>query len=587
MIENSTESNWRWLFCEMKPDLLLHVGSLACIMLVAISALIDPLIIKWVIDVAFPKREPRLVVWAAAAICLSLGSRVLLSQAATRIIFHASQQFILRIRMRLLRHVARLSLDFHEQTPVGATMYAIQGSLEELGSLTADLLPGYLRCMIMWVLTCVAMARLSLSLTFLVLLSMPLYAFVVIGLGSAVRRVSEQFQKRITIVSGFLQEYLSSVIQVQLLQREKFQLRRAFGLWADVLRAGYKRKKSESLYDVCSTLVVAAAFSAVVFYGGTQVLRNTLTIGGFIAFYTYMGRVFDPIYMVTEMNGRFQRASACITQVRDLLAQKPRVCDRANAGHLKVTCGRVDCENVHFGYQGREKLLHGLRLSIPAAQKCALVGPSGSGKSTLVRLIARLHEVEQGTIYIDGTNIQNVTLNSLRREVALVPQRPVLFNASLEENVRFGARFIDKSELRQVENVCVLGPILSRLPAGWNQHLGVESTLLSGGERQRIAIARALLTRPRVLILDESTSELDAATEEMLLANLRSEFQQMTTIIVTHRLAAVTWMDQIVVMKEGAIAGIGRHPALFSQNQVYASLFHEQERTADKLRAAV
>ena len=296
--------------------------------------------------------------------------------------------------------------------------------------------------------------------------------------------------------SVFLQEHLSSVTQIQLLTREKLQLRKAFRVWAGLARAGYGRRKAEYFYAVSSTLIVALGTVAVVAYGGLQVIRGALTVGGLIAFYSYLSRLFEPLYTTVEINSRFQRATACIRRIKTLLEKAPSVSEHNGALPFgrNAQPGPVHIQNVSFSYTPGRLILKNVTLRIQPRERVAIVGPSGCGKSTLARLIARLYDTDHGTIWLGGVDIRTVTLKSLRQQVCYVPQRAKLFNGTMTDNLSYGNSWASSQELREAAEIAELMPVIARLPQGWSQPLGPQGELLSGGERQRVAIARAICT---------------------------------------------------------------------------------------------
>jgi ABC-type multidrug transport system fused ATPase/permease subunit len=310
-------------------------------------------------------------------------------------------------------------------------------------------------------------------------------------------------------------------------------------------------------------------------FGSTQVVHKALSVGGLVAFYYCLNRLFDPLFFSIDLNARLQRASANVTRIRSVLESKITVPRRSSINVLAPTVfrGRVLFECVQFGYGRGNVVIDDMSLAIAAGERVALVGPSGCGKSTVAKLIARVHDVQAGAVVLDGKDIREMGLEIVRSHVGYVPQRAALFNATLEDNVRLGSRWASKEELHSAANRSLLLPVIERLPRGWAEPLGPSGGLLSGGERQRIAIARTLLRRPRILILDESTAELDLVTETSIFAAINQSIPDATLIIITHRLPAISWVDRIVVMDKGHIADVGTHQTLYGNSKLYTALF--------------
>jgi len=368
------------------------------------------------------------------------------------------------------------------------------------------------------------------------------------------------------------------VTQIQLLGRERMQLLKAFRVWARLMRAGYARRNAEYLYAVSSALIVGAGTVAVVSYGGLQVIRGALTVGGLIAFYSYISRLFEPLYISVEINSRSQRATACIRRVRALLDKTPTVREPQWPAPLVASphSGTVRIENVSFHYSRERQILKNINLNIHSRERIAVVGPSGCGKSTMAKLIARLHDTSAGAVLIDGVDNKEISLKQLRRHVCYVPQRAKLFNGTMLENLRYGSPWCSDDEFKKAAGIAELTPVISKLPKGWSQPLGPGGELLSGGERQRVALARAILQRPKILILDEATSEMDSFIEQVIWERLNEQLKDVTIIAISHRLSSLGWVDRILVLSNGEISEIGTHETLYGTNAVYTVLYNQK-----------
>jgi ABC-type multidrug transport system fused ATPase/permease subunit len=319
--------------------------------------------------------------------------------------------------------------------------------------------------------------------------------------------------------------------------------------------------------------VIALGTIAILGYGSYQVFVGALTVGGLVASYSYMARLFDPLNAAVEIYSRLNRMSTSIGRILEVIETAPTVDERQDAVYLPSPVrGYVEMKDVHFSYRKEQPVLQKLDLKLEAGEKVALVGISGSGKSTIAKLIARLYDAERGTVCIDGTDVRSVRLESLRTRICYVMQEGILFDRTLKENLLLGRPSATTSELRQVIEIADLEGLLRRLPKGWDTPLGPRGNALSGGERQRVALARAVLQHPRLLLLDESTSALDAPSERRIFTSLAHYFANHTMVFISHRISALKWVDRIVVLNQGMVEDQGTHEQLIGRSELYSCL---------------
>lgn len=490
---------------------------------------------------------------------------------------YAGQREILNIRLKLLRHLQGLSGDYHANTSTGDLLFRLEKDVEQAMNLATSIIVSLFQTALMVILTIAVMLLLNLRLTLLILPLVPCFLLIKRYAFSRLQKLSDAVQNRSGSRFDFLQEHLSALVQVQLLCRELTQARRYVRLERSVIDVTVKRRSAEMLLGFFTILVNVLAMSMVLGYGGYQVLLGTLTIGGLVAFYNFLTNIFQPLEGLVNVYTQFQSASASIRRIQQVLEAEPAVRNRREGIKLRRdTPGRIALNDVFFSYHSGQQILEHFDLHIAPGERIALVGASGSGKSTIARLLTRLYEAERGRIALDGHDIKDLDITNLRSIVALVPQDAVLFNITLRENLLYGNPAASKAELIEAANLAQIQPIIDKLPKGWNEPIGARGVKLSGGERQRLALARAILQRPRVLILDESTSALDGPTERMFLDALGNAFRQVTTIIIAHRLSAIRWADRIVVLDRGRIVEDGSHYELYKRNGIYRNLCNEQ-----------
>jgi ABC-type multidrug transport system fused ATPase/permease subunit len=548
----------RWLLGQIRPLLHWHLASFVCISAGSVLALVTPLILKWLIDRIIPERSMGLLLFAVVLIFLAHQGRTILNSFGAYLMLSASQKMALALRMSLVRHLDTLSAEYYEKTPVGTVVYPLKEPIDEISYFGSDLLPAVLRMLLATGLTLTAMCSLSPLLTLAVLPLIPVFLVMRQHFRRKLVSDADAAQNDRLAWSNFLEEHLSSVISIQLLGQERRQERRAFRLLSRSLRSQQRVYKSASWFTVCSSLAVVLAMSAVIGYGGKGVLAGTLSIGSLVAFYGFVTQLFDPLSGASELYARAQKTFASIRQVQATFALHADVRNAAGALILsKQPPAEIEFAGVEFGYARSTDLLHIPFLRIAAGEHIAIAGENGAGKSTLVRLIARLYDPISGAIRFGGEDIRNIHLKSLRQSVCYLPREPVLFDGTIASNLQFVRLAASERELEDAIRMAGLWDFVASLPDTLRQRVGPGGCQLSGGERQRLAIARAILQQPRVLILDEATSCLDPAAEAQILPNLRRWLDRSTFIVISHRLSTFSAFRRVLVMADGRIVSDG------------------------------
>jgi len=486
----------------------------------------------------------------------------------------APQQLALALRLRILRHLDALSADYHEGTPVGASMYPLKDPIDEISFLGSDLVPSILRTLLATVLTLGTMLILNPRMTLAVLPLIPVFLLTRKHFRNRLGRDSDTVQHNQLAWSSFLEEHLSSIVAIQLLRREGRQERTAFRLLGASVRSLNRLFRTGVSFTFYTSLTIGLAMSAVIGYGGWSVLAGTLTVGGLVAFYTYLAQLFEPLSGVAETYARAQKTFASIRRVQAVLALEPTIKNSRTAGMFPQNRPwAIELANVRFGYPRRDGLLCIPRLEIRAGEHVAIVGENGAGKSTLTKLISRLYDVDSGSISIAGHDVREIEIESLREQVCYVPPHPVLFDTTLSANLRLGKGTASEVELKEVMDYVGLATWSSTAQEGLNERIGPGGQRLSGGQRQRLGIGRAILQRPRILILDEATSSLDAGSEQQLLSNLRRILPDTTIVVISHRLSALHCVDRVIVLEAGCVAEDDVPTTLLRNTGAYFRLF--------------
>jgi len=546
---------FRWLLGQVKPFLRLHLGSYVCILFVCVLALLDPLIVRFLIDEVIPNRRISWLPLVAVAFFMTYIGRLGFEGLASLTNFHAVQKMTFRLRLKLLRHLQRLSAEYHDNQPLGDTLHRLQVDVDQVATLSGEVIPSLLRIVTIFSLVMTTMMVINYRLTAIVLPLIPVFILVRRRFHDRLRHASDSVQEQSGKVIGFLEEHLSAIVQVQLLSCEQREARRFARLSGRAVRAQIKRRRTELFFGSLLFLIIVIGMASVLCFGGYQVIVGTLTAGGLVAFYGYTLQLFMPLYGVVDIYSKLQRVGASVRRLMEITDADAVLRDRPGALALPSnTSGAIELKEVSFSYYSDRPVLNSINLQVNSGERVALVGTSGNGKSTIARLVARLYDARGGKVLVEGVDVRDITLKSLRSSVIFVPQEPVLFDVTLRENLLYGNPQASEEEVERVSKLAQLETLINRLPKGLDEALGPRGNRLSGGERQRVALARALLQHPKILILDECTSALDAATEKSLLNALDRHLRGVTTIIISHRPYPTSWADREVQVSYGEIS---------------------------------
>ncbi|MDQ5851718.1 MAG: ABC transporter ATP-binding protein/permease, partial [Chloroflexota bacterium] len=486
------------------------------------------------------------------------------------------QAMVYDLARDLFAHIQRRPLLFHSRNSVGDLISRITGDSWCVNTVVDQLIftPAY--ALITIVAMAVLMAHMSVGLTLLSLAVAPLLAMSSLLSGRRIRakaREGRQIQSRI---HSHIHQALSSIPVVQMFTREDREQRRFRDYAAEAIRNARRNTLADSLSRLGSGLSTTLGRGVILWLGAYQVLDGTLSIGSLLVFLSYLGSLQGKMKELAGAYSALQGTSASIERVMEMLEVEPEVRDQAGASPLPPARGHVRLEHVTFGYEPGRPVLYNVSLEVRPGQTIAIVGPTGAGKSTLVSLIPRFFDPWEGRVTVDGHDVRDVQLKSLREQVALVLQESFLFPLTIAENIAYGRPDASREEIAAAARAANAHIFIERLPQGYDTIVGERGATLSGGERQRLAIARALLKDAPILILDEPTSALDAETEGLLLEALERLMEGRTTFIIAHRLSTIRGADRIVVLQDGGIVEEGTHQELLAQETLYAHLHNIQ-----------
>lgn len=554
--------------------------AVVCMLMVSVSTGLTAYLIKPAMDEIFIKKDVFMLTLLPALFLVVSLVKALSDWGSTYFLQSVGLRVVAGLRQELFDHIHGLSLSFFDKASTGTLMSRITNDIKEIQVAVNQAISGVVRDTVTIVGLIFVVFYQNWRLATIAVAVLPLAFFPLVHFGQKLRKLARRGQEKVAHLSVVLHESFTGVRIVKAFGMEEYEKKRFARQNAAVLDNQLKALRIDALSSPLMEFIGAIGISAIIAYGGYQVVQGTSTPGTFFSFLGAMIMLYKPVKSLNKLNSTLQKGIASILRVQEVLSQRSEIVERPGAVELTRVHGAVEFRNVSFAYD-TTPILRNISLKVSPGEVVALVGSSGGGKTTLVHLIPRFYDVTQGAILIDGIDVRDVTVRSLRRHIAMVTQHSFLFNDTVRNNIAYGDPTKSEEDILEAAKAAYAYDFICRLPHGLDTVVGEQGVMLSGGQRQRICIARALLKDAPILILDEATSALDSEAELEVQRALENLMRGRTTFVIAHRLSTVKIAHRILVISHGCIVEEGSHHSLMERRGEYRRLYDIQFQQPD------
>ncbi len=556
----------------IRPYLGRLIAAGFCTVMTAAANLYVPWIVRDVIDKVFQNKDSDLLNLISLGIVVIFFARGIFYYGQSYLMNYVGESIVIDVRGIVYRKLMTLSTHFFDTNKLGTIMSYVTNDVAALqGAMVANSIEIITETSVL-IGSVGAMVYLDWKLTLFTFCTFPVVLFFMDFFGKKIRKSGHRIQQATADITSILQETLAATRVVKSFVREPYEIARFDQQNKANFYANMKSAKLMGTLSPVIEFIAALGVTAIIWFGGRSVIGGDITAGSLVAFLVYAINISNPIKRIARVLGSIQKALAAAERVFYIMDLTDTIPQKPDAITLPSVEGNVEFRHVSFAYNKGETILHDVSFSAKPGQAIALVGPSGAGKSTVASLLPRFYDVTEGTIFVDGHDVRDVTLASLREQVGIVPQETNLFNDTVYNNILYGRLDATRDEVIAAAKAANADEFIQQLPKGYNTQLGDRGVNISGGQRQRISIARAILKNPRILILDEATSALDTESERIVQEALDRLMVGRTSFVIAHRLSTIQNAAKIIVLDKGSIVEEGTHQQLMAKHGLYAHL---------------
>ena len=580
-MSKSKITSYRRLLEYLWPYWRVLLIAIVCMLFVAASNLILPWVIKDVVDRVLMDKDVYMLYWVIAAILIVFLIRGITTFGHRFLMGYIGQRVITDLRYSLYKHLQKLSISYYDKRRTGEIMSNLTNDIAALQSAIVENFVSLVQEGLIFIGSFISMVYLQWKLTILCLVIVPLVTGTIRFFGRKLHNSGRTVQEKLADVTSMLQETIQGVRIIRSFNRTDFEIQRFQSVNESNFNATVRTIRQQSQMTPFVEFFSAFAVTAIIWYGGMSVINGVMTSGELIAFLMYAINLANPVKRVAEAVGNIQKSLAAADRVFHIWDTRPDTIEKENAKELVINDGCVKFKHVKFHYNEGHPILEDFDFTAQAGKTIAIVGPSGAGKTTVANILPRFYDVTGGAVYIDGVDIRDVTLSSLREQIGMVPQDTMLFNTTIKDNILYGRLDATDEEIWEAVRAANAEEFIKALPQGLQTMAGDRGVVLSGGQRQRISIARAILKNPKILILDEATSALDTESEKVVQDALDKLMIGRTAFVIAHRLSTIKHADHILVLNNGRIEEQGTHEELISRHGLYYELYTMSTKNAE------